>query len=462
MKIDRFNVELTTTCNLACQYCHQQKPDFKHQIMPESTVQKLLDFCEENQIRSIDFTGGGETTLYRGWENLCNILLSKNISLIMTSNFSREFSECEISTLSHFSEITVSLDTVDASLLEKIRGADLQTIILNMTRIRTLSLKEQRRSPRLIISVVLLAEVVDSLMELFAFAKISGVEIVNVQELVIFNDVENDFRNVWELSGKQATIAAEKIEKAFAFAESLGVVVRVQGDFYKRLDRLKRESQNRSLSTSNTVTNGLVKTFSEPPGEGQTRNCLDPWQFVQVLAGGQVRTCCFRPDNVGTLQEGGLLEILNGEKIRAIRAGLLSGKLDPHCRICHWREVINVDAYHAIVDRMKSDTTRNEQIKVLIDKINANDLKIVFYGAGQFATDLLTMSPFTGVKLAGVVDSDVSRQGEIFMGYEILSPASIRSLDADIVVIASGAFTEEIEDFLKTQDLGNVEIFKFS
>lgn len=459
-EIERFIVELTTTCNLACQYCHRQKPDYKHHIMPQEMLRELLAFCTNNNIRGIDFTGGGETTLYAGWKELFDGLIEKNIAIAMTSNFSRDFSDEEIQTLSHFTEITVSMDTADSLLLKKIRGADLKRILLNLTRIRALCLQEQRRVPKLVISVVFLAEIVESLMGLFSFAKVSGVEVVNIQELVVFNDVENDLHSVWELAGQQAVQAAVLIERAFLFAEKQGLKLQVQGDFYKRLAMLKGCDGSES-KTLQVVTDGLVQTHSELPGKGQTRNCLDPWRFVQVMGDGQVRICCMRPEPVGLLQDGTLSEILNGDKVKRLRRGLLTGNLDKHCRICHWREAINIDDYRGNVLQMKEATFKKSKIDGVVNRVVADNLKVVFYGAGQFAKELLTQTSFAKIKLVGIVDSNPERTGQDFEGYIIADPASIKDLNADIIVIASGAFVEEIEAFLVRQDLGPVEIFKF-
>src|SRR3954464_5352881 len=71
-----------------------------------------------------------------------------------------------------------------------------------------------------------------------------------------------------------------------------------------------------------------------------TRDCVDPWTYIQFKANGDVSPCCARP-SVGNLGQSSLAAILNGPSIRQVRSGLLSGKLDEHCRQCVLRDPID-------------------------------------------------------------------------------------------------------------------------
>ena len=69
---------------------------------------------------------------------------------------------------------------------------------------------------------------------------------------------------------------------------------------------------------------------------GLTRDCVDPWQYVEFRVNGDVAPCCKRP-GVGNLATQNLPTILNGEPIRALRASLLGGELDHICATCTMR-----------------------------------------------------------------------------------------------------------------------------
>ena len=347
---NRLIVEIANKCNLRCKYCHQRLPNFKVHTMPSDMFLQILDYAIENDIKAIDFTGGGETTLYPNWNSFFDQLLDKGISLGMTSNFSRDFTDAEIKTLSRLSEISISVDTVNEKILKHIRGVDLKVIVANIIRISSLCIKNQRKFPNFIITAVYTAEIVDGLADLVAFTKVMGSNLLNIQELVVFKEIAPEIESVWALEGTQALDAVKATQQAMELADKLGVTCRVQGDFLKRLDELEKKGFCGEAHLE-SVSNGLVETHSEVPAEGETRDCLDPWEFVQVLGDGQVRACCFREKPIGIIGENTLAEILDGEKVKTLRSQLLSGDLDSNCRICHWRKPVKIASFQCHVEK---------------------------------------------------------------------------------------------------------------
>ncbi|PWC58192.1 hypothetical protein TSH7_24185 [Azospirillum sp. TSH7] len=87
-----------------------------------------------------------------------------------------------------------------------------------------------------------------------------------------------------------------------------------------------------------------IDTIRDLP-EGMTRFCLDPWQYVEFQTNGAVTPCCNRPA-IGTLGTQSLEDILNGEAARRLRADLLNGKPDQHCRRCHIRAPAQPNELH--------------------------------------------------------------------------------------------------------------------
>lgn len=71
-----------------------------------------------------------------------------------------------------------------------------------------------------------------------------------------------------------------------------------------------------------------------------TRDCVDPWTYVEIGAAGNIRPCCkFRPlAKLDATADVG--SVRNNEKFRALRQGLLSGQLDPICKTCHFRKSV--------------------------------------------------------------------------------------------------------------------------
>ena len=79
-----------------------------------------------------------------------------------------------------------------------------------------------------------------------------------------------------------------------------------------------------------------------PPG--MTRDCVDPWYFVDIRTNGDVAPCCYRGPAVGNINTQTLPEIFNSDGIREVRRGLLSGDLDELCGRCNIRAVTDPQA----------------------------------------------------------------------------------------------------------------------
>jgi hypothetical protein len=84
--------------------------------------------------------------------------------------------------------------------------------------------------------------------------------------------------------------------------------------------------------------------------DGMTRECFDPWCYVEFRANGEVAPCCFRPA-IGNAREASLSEILNGPAVRQLRTELLTGTLDGYCAECRGKKLIAVEAMQAEVTK---------------------------------------------------------------------------------------------------------------
>jgi Radical SAM superfamily len=87
-----------------------------------------------------------------------------------------------------------------------------------------------------------------------------------------------------------------------------------------------------------------VSHSNEPAGIAHTRDCLDPWDYLETSAAGDLRPCCrFRP--LAKLDESADVHALrNNEHFRELRRSLLSGQLQPECQGCHIRKTVSTGA----------------------------------------------------------------------------------------------------------------------
>ena len=81
---------------------------------------------------------------------------------------------------------------------------------------------------------------------------------------------------------------------------------------------------------------------------GMTRDCFDPWTYLEVHPDGGISPCCVRRP-VGNVLGQSLAHILNGPRIRELRRSLLSGEPDATCQGCGLRKVTNPAALQAKV-----------------------------------------------------------------------------------------------------------------
>jgi hypothetical protein len=85
-----------------------------------------------------------------------------------------------------------------------------------------------------------------------------------------------------------------------------------------------------------------------------TRDCRDPWSYVEIMVNGDVKPCCVR-EAVGNLAEATLPEILSGEPIRRLRAALLTGNLDSICAGCRQRAPIAPAAFRQKIRALREE-----------------------------------------------------------------------------------------------------------
>jgi hypothetical protein len=89
------------------------------------------------------------------------------------------------------------------------------------------------------------------------------------------------------------------------------------------------------------------KVYSVTPSAGRgTRDCLDPWFFVLITAGGGLQACCNRPAFAPLGREKSLSDVLNSDSIRELRRQLLSGELDEWCANCPAKGLTDIDTLH--------------------------------------------------------------------------------------------------------------------
>ena len=106
-----------------------------------------------------------------------------------------------------------------------------------------------------------------------------------------------------------------------------------------------------------------------------------------------------------------------------------------------------------------------ENIELFIKKMEVQGIKnVVFYGAGETAKVIIKvlkdMSDIS-IKLLFLVDDDKEKQGNMFEGYKVKSPDSLKEYKFDAIIITSCAYEKEIRNKLNSLNYTNLNIINF-
>lgn len=120
------HVELTTECNLNCSICYRRSWNLKPGFMDPTTFTRLLDDLREVGVRSIWLDGFGEPTFHPEFEELVRVA-SRNFELNLVTNGTLIESKV-VKVAELFSNIFVSVDSVDPDTYASVRGFDVRKV----------------------------------------------------------------------------------------------------------------------------------------------------------------------------------------------------------------------------------------------------------------------------------------------------------------------------------------------
>jgi MoaA/NifB/PqqE/SkfB family radical SAM enzyme len=335
------SLQFTGDCNLKCTYCGHAQSGWSGTRMTEPLLDSILDFILKDGTRKVMVGFFGEATLFPGWEQVCQRLLDGGIDLATNSNFLRPLRPEEVEVLSRFTEVAMSIDTVDQDLQKRLRPPmDVRNLVHSFHRIRGHALAEGRRGPHFIWTGVLTPEVVPRLPEFLAYARSCGVTHVNLNEICPIEESAGQ-DSLDDLDGEAFVRMAGQLREAVTLAGTLGLHLTVPLErITAKLERIRRRSQGEACPEPRKVR---IKSFQgtacypfERIPEGKVGLCVAPWTGVHVMPTGEVFPCCFQNQVMGVVDERhSLAGILENDSYQAFRAALLTGRhLNETCRHC--------------------------------------------------------------------------------------------------------------------------------
>jgi len=357
-RLHQFAVELTTSCNLACVYCHFAPLDRRGNNATHDLVDRIVDFAGSFPIDIITLSGDAEITMYKGWEQVALRLLKAGCRLRSISNFSNGiFSPAEVEAFSYFSEILVSLDTPDAALLKKTRyRADLRTMTYNLQQIRAKCLEDGRPQPRLVCNAVIHDKNFGHIDRLAAFAIANGFNALSLQRFVALEEVKGGKNDFWDnpnalqlfpldhLDDLTLLRGMQALQRAMTMSESrieFGLHPALSQDIERLLARLGVDEDDAQATADDgglpqqgrtTLADGRVALAD---GRIVTKACMMPWDYMHIMWNGDVPPCCIVKDEfVANISDRPIAEVINSDEMKAYREGLLTGRMQPLCVDC--------------------------------------------------------------------------------------------------------------------------------
>jgi MoaA/NifB/PqqE/SkfB family radical SAM enzyme len=228
---------ITSRCNLRCTYCSVSQPYWVHDDMAgdliDQAVSELADLSSKECV--VNLNGHGETTFVDDWEIVAGNLLSQGLTLAMTTNLAKAYTDEEITILSRFKSLIVSVDTFDDVLLKDVRRkVRATTIRSNINAIRECAIRHGNEPPTIQFSCGLFDK--NTMMSIGDYAneavalKVSDVTFWNLYKHPDLPDAVNLY-SLDSLSGDELIVRMKNVAEAIQVLRANKVGVHVAGEF---------------------------------------------------------------------------------------------------------------------------------------------------------------------------------------------------------------------------------------
>jgi MoaA/NifB/PqqE/SkfB family radical SAM enzyme/alpha-beta hydrolase superfamily lysophospholipase len=308
------NIEITTYCNLQCQFCARSRLKKANTHMTFAMFRNILAVLPNTY--QIVLVGLGEPLIHPHIGEFIQYAksLKKRVGLVtnamlLTPEISARLLDAGLDS------IAFSLDGADPSLSALVRqGTNLPKVIRNIKKF----VKNAQGKP--ISTAVFAAVSIDTVAQLKKLIDcVSGMR-VEALMLTDINFITNLDHTLWQNYNTEIE-SLVKQGITHAFTKNLPV-----------------------LSVHGLEEFGLKQRYHDfliiPPGQLCQRSarhtwCLSPWQTVPIDVAGNITLCDCQPDCViGNLFQDTFSNIWNGETMQKHRADMLSDKPPEACRIC--------------------------------------------------------------------------------------------------------------------------------
>jgi radical SAM protein with 4Fe4S-binding SPASM domain len=308
------NIEITTYCNLKCQFCARSRLKKANTHMTFATFRNILAVLPNTY--QIVLVGLGEPLIHPQLGEFIQYAKSLKKRVGLVTNAMLLTPETSVRLLeAGLDSIAFSLDSADPNLSTLFRqGTDLPKVISNIIQF----VKIAQGNP--ISTAVFTAVSIDTVARLKKLIDCVAGMGVGALMLTDINFITNLDHTLWQNYNTDIELLIKQ-GVTHAFTRNLPV-----------------------LSVHGLEEFGLKQRYHDflmiPPGQlcqRSTRHtwCLSPWQTLPIDVAGNITLCDCQPDcMIGNLFQDAFSNIWNGQTLREYRAEMLSNNPPEACRIC--------------------------------------------------------------------------------------------------------------------------------
>lgn len=309
------NIEITTYCNLKCQFCARARLKKHNKHMPFDLFRNILALLPNTY--KIVLVGLGETLLHPQLVDFIKYAKSLNRKVGLVTNAMLLKPESSKRLLeAGLDSIAFSIDGSDVNLSSLVRnGTDFNEVIGNIKEFITITNSTHKISTAVFSAVSIdtvfhLKDLIDRVSEL-------GVDVLMLSDI---NFKTNLNHTLWQNRDENIE---ETVRRGVVYAFSKNLPV---------------------LSVHGLEEFGIEKRYHDflliPPGQLYNRSqkhtwCFSPWQTLPIDVDGNITLCDCQPEfAIGNLFQKPFSQIWNGEALQKYRIEMLSGEPPEACKIC--------------------------------------------------------------------------------------------------------------------------------
>ena len=153
--LSELQINLGYLCNQACEHCHVGAGPKRTEMMPWETMQKVIQWCADNQIKAVDLTGGAPEMIPH-FRRFVDQLLALGIRVISRCNLTVLFEPNQEGLAEWYAErkvrLVCSLPCYSQSNVDKQRGKGVFS--KSIKALKLLNQQGYGRSPELVLDLV--------------------------------------------------------------------------------------------------------------------------------------------------------------------------------------------------------------------------------------------------------------------------------------------------------------------